>query len=103
MTDLVDILAEAGQSASTSRYVDAVFPLWCGEHALTPAEKRIVRVAVAGTLTRRELAAALGVQASTVKKQIGAICKKVGVPTFRDVVVSLLRAALAAVPSKGDA
>lgn len=97
MTGLVDILAEA--PSTSSRYVDAVLPLWCGEHELTPAERAVVRCGASGLVTHEAIAAELGVATSTVKKQISHICKKVGVASFRDVVVSLLRAALDAVPS----
>lgn len=89
---LVDV-AEA-MPGSAAAHVERIFPAWAMQHGLTTVERRMVLLAVNGSRARSELADALGLKESTVKKQINAICKKVNAATFRDVVVSVLRAAL---------
>lgn len=79
---------------SASAFVDRIFAPWCDEHRLTPAERRVVRLLVDGEASRAELAAALGVEETTVKCHMKSICLKTKAKNARDVVVLVLRAAL---------
>jgi DNA-binding CsgD family transcriptional regulator len=60
-----------------------------GLTGLSPAE-RVVAMQVAQGLSNREIAAALGKSEFTVKHQVSAILKKLGVPT-RGRLIALLR------------
>lgn len=85
--------------AGAWRIVDSIFPKWCDERLLTPAERRVVRFAVDG-VAREDLAATLGVAPSTIKTQVHSICQKARAKTFRDVVIAVLRAAIESTESR---
>lgn len=89
-------------AALVSERVDILVDRWADRHALSRAEKEILRIAAHGT-RRSDLAEARGVEPSTVKKQVQFLLAKTGDESLQACVSRLLREALVemSVPKAG--
>lgn len=89
-------------AAATQRDTEQLLERLASEVRFSPQQRRIVELMLAGT-KRSELAAALGVEESTIRTHVRGIVTRVGVENLDRVAWRLLALLNAPLPAKADA